>query len=235
MSSFKMVIFFFLYTYFLNLGCGSSTVASRSIDEKQSEKPYAANYKASPFHSYSGWQRAIEFYVEQKSSNQVLEAARDAANIWNDAVGRDVMTFAGSISSTRGESLYASLEDDFTVLYPVDNWIVSTGKTSTTLATTIWQNALDSDQIIKGDVLLNTEEYSFVDSMKATTSVVQGKTVVDSETVLLHEFGHLMGLEHTDVVADMDSIMHAKTFIGAKVTARVPSVMDVENLKSLYE
>jgi len=235
MSSFFSPWFFLLSGNIFFLGCGRDGDRLHAIEETASANRNGIASETAPFHSFTGWQKAIPFFVDSTAPSNIIEAAETAASVWNDEVGREVLTFSGSIDKSRGSSLYSSLEDEITVIFYVLEWEKSTGKPDGTLATTVWQNAADSDRIVKGDILLNADVYAFVDSLAITTSMWQGKPVVDSETVLMHEFGHLMGLEHVSIEADPDSIMHAKTFIGPKVVARQPSELDLTHVKSLYD
>jgi hypothetical protein len=226
----RIVILMGLWSLFT--ACGQQVGQSRAIDEQTSDRQMGSD--GSPFHSYSGWKRQVTFLVENLAPDEVVEASIESARTWNDAVGREVLAFDGTVSLAREKSLYSSLNDEVTTIYYVEDWSGTTGKSSSTLATTIWQNAANSDLIVRGDILLNAEQYVFVDAMTAVSSTIDEKVVVDAQTVLLHEFGHLMGLEHVSFETDGDSVMHAKTFIGARVAARNPSNQDIENLKSLY-
>ena len=120
------------------------------------------------------------------------------------------------------------------MVYYEHNWSSSTAKSSTTLATTVWENATDSDRIVKADVILNAETYTFLDSLNTIPKSVDENRIVDAETVLLHEFGHLLGLDHISEDADSDSIMHAKTFIGPNLSFRNPSSGDIAHIRQLY-
>jgi hypothetical protein len=122
-----------------------------------------------------------------------------------------------------------------TMVYYEENWKASTGKADTTLATTVWENANGSDRIIKGDVILNGESYKFCDAMDYASMKGETLEIVDAETVLLHEFGHLLGLDHIDAEVDPDSVMHAKTYIGPSMSFRSLSRGDVENIRQVYE
>ena len=186
------------------------------------------------FHSSTGWVGAVPFLVESAAPDQVIEAAMQAAASWNDAVGHEVLVFSGVSESNRGESLYESLNDDLTIVYYEADWFDTTGKSKSTLATTVWENAPGSDQIIKGDIVLNAEVYMYQDSTEPAIDKEKSSYMVDTETVLLHEFGHLLGLDHVSEDDDAESIMHAKTFIGAYMYARNLSDDDVANIGSLY-
>lgn len=215
------------------VACGAVGGKRNSI----SENPKGANSSAasdSGFHSLVGWQKTVPYYISSEAPDDVVEASQNAAETWGDAVGQVAMKFLGISVSSRGKDLYSSLNDDTTFVYYEHNWTATTAKTSTTLATTIWENASDSDRIVSGDVILNAQTYIFRNALKTIPKDVDEARVVDAETVLLHEFGHLLGLDHIAETADADSIMHAKTFIGPGLSFRSLSEGDTNHIRSLY-
>ncbi len=207
----------------------------RSIEERKQPTTYANQESNGPFHSLTGWTDKVGFYVDDTAPDAVVEATIRSADTWNDALGREVMTFAGVARVPRGEDLYSSLEDAMTLVYYEKNWKATTGKADTTLATTVWENASDSDRIIKGDIILNGETYLFCDAMSVSGDDVRRSDIVDAQTVMLHEFGHLLGLDHVDYDNDPDSVMHAKTFIGPHMSFRTLSEGDSGNIRQLYD
>lgn len=209
--------------------CGVET-QQYSIDETRNGSVTSSAGVA--FHSATGWVNSVNFYVHESAPDQMVEAADSAAQVWNDALGWDVLSFAGVTGDDRGDSLYSSLNDYNTVVYFETDWSSTTGKSSGTLATTIWENSSGSDEIIKGDIIMNAENYDFQDAAAADYDA--GYNLVDSETVLIHEFGHLLGLDHVSEDDDGDSVMNPKTFIGPQNYARELSAGDSDNINSLY-
>lgn len=188
----------------------------------------------SPFHTLTGWSQTIDFYLSHRASDEIIDASEEAAKSWNKAIGWDLLRFAGVIAGERERTLYGSLEDEITVIYVEDEWRASTGKSDLTLATTVWENDGASDRIVKGDIILNAENYLFVDANQKLGAEVEAASIVDAESVLLHEFGHLIGLDHVEVTSDPESVMHAKTYIGPQMTSRILSNLDRENIRTLY-
>jgi ssRNA-specific RNase YbeY (16S rRNA maturation enzyme) len=223
---------FLVGTTSVTWACGDLTERQHIEDTTLSSQQNAVD--GSPFHSLNGWQSAVAFYVEERAPDHVIESSMFAAESWNDAVGYPVLDFKGVIDSERGETLYASLDDDDTVLYYEDRWISTTDKPTTTLATTVWENEGSSDRIVRGDVILNAEIYLFQDSTQEPLDVEREDVVVDAETVILHEFGHLLGLDHVAEEVDPESVMHARTYIGRFMHSRLPSDGDRQNIKEIY-
>ncbi|MCX6128334.1 MAG: matrixin family metalloprotease [Proteobacteria bacterium] len=216
------------------IGCGRSSVR-HSTEESNHNKAVASQSVAGPFHSLTGWIEKVVFYLDDTAPDQVVEAAQNAAESWNEGIGHEVLVFGGVARVPRGDHLYSSLDDTITLVYYEKNWTSSTGKAETTLATTIWENAADSDRIVKGDVILNAQVYNFCDALSQDLDHSNSNSVVDAETVLLHEFGHLLGLDHVDYEIDPDSVMHAKTYIGPYMSLRSLSEGDLGHVLSIYD
>lgn len=216
------------------IACGQATGKRNSTDEAYHSGANASTSSDPAFHSLVGWKKNVPFYVSSDAPDAVVEAAQNAAETWGDAVGQVVLTFTGVSESTRGKDLYASLDDENTYVYYEHAWANTTSKSATTLATTVWENANNSEQIVRGDVILNAQTYDFVDAMEDIPHDIDENRVVDAETVLLHEFGHLLGLDHIPEEADADSIMHAKTFIGPNLSFRTLSEGDTSHIRQLY-
>ena len=216
------------------VACGPNTAKRRSIEESGVQTANASGTGDPAFHSLLGWEKTVPFYISSEAPDDVVEAAQNAAETWGDAVGQVVLKFMGISESNRGKDLYASLDDENTFVYYENNWSTTTTKSSTTLATTVWENATNSERIVRGDVILNSQTYTFLDALKDIPKGVSEERVVDAETVLLHEFGHLLGLDHIPEAEDSDSIMHAKTFIGPNLTFRTLSDGDAQHIRQLY-
>jgi len=205
------------------------------IEDDPRAQVSTANVSSSAIHSARGWAGPVEFVLSQETPERLVTAVRKAARTWNDAVGRDVLIYKGRVATAKRVSLYDSLGDDTTVIYFEKSWIASTAKPQTTLATTIWENEEAShESIVKGDIILNAEEYLFQDSMTKALEPGREVDMVDTETVLLHEMGHLLGLDHVNSTEDADSVMLAHTFIGPKFHKRVLSSGDKDNIQSIY-
>lgn len=212
--------------------CGLPQGARRSTHE-DSKALAQEPEPGSPFHSLHGWPETVKFYIAADAPKQIIEGAIRAAESWNSASGRSLLEYAGLTESKRDESLYGSLNDDLTVIYYEDHWKATTGKSDTTLATTVWENDGASDSIVKGDIIMNTEIYKFVDALEPSQDN-RVKDLADAESVLLHELGHLLGLDHVAIEADSLSVMHAQTSIGPDVTFRILSEQDTANIRTLY-
>lgn len=218
---------------FLGLvGCGS--VVPKSIDDG----PGAAsgNYYASgPIHSPGGWRDTVSIYIDQSAPEFIGEAVSLAIHTWNEGAGREIMAYEGFVDGKAQADLYSTLDDRVTVVYYDDEWTNHTAKDAGVLATTVWENESSSpDFIDRGDVILNAEFFVFQDSTQPPLDVNRIYDIADVESVLLHEFGHLLGLDHVSEEFDGASIMHPTTFVGLDIYNRELSEGDIQRIQEIY-
>jgi hypothetical protein len=184
------------------------------------------------FHSGDGWAQGLTFYVAPETPEDVVQGIVNAAQTWNEAVGWEVIHFDGEKNIPRGAELYSSLADDYVIIYYESLWSATTGKKPTVIATTVWENFADnSAAIAKGDIILNAEDYWFGDTEVDIEDGSSEQTLVDTETVMLHEFGHLLGLNHLD---DEDSVMQPYTPVGEGQHSRILGDVDTQNIREIY-
>jgi predicted Zn-dependent protease len=188
-------------------------------------------------HSPSGWGKSlpIRFKVTDEMPLPVVEQLRKAMKSWELAIGKPLFVYDG-VEKQRGSNfsdLYEPLNDNQNGHYFDFNWALATGKPATVLATTIWENdARDAATIVKADIRYNAEFYLFGDAIKDYS---EGKrTIVDMESLALHEVGHLLGLSHINEKEDRYSVMNPSLFIGEGMMTRRLSEGDITRIRSVY-
>ena len=228
MNLFRLMSYFVLIL--LN-SCGSLDDIRHSTDE---ENKYSQAALTGPFHSLSGWSKTIPYYIHSDVPDYLHNSIISAADTWNESIGFDLLSYGGISNVARGTNLYSSLDDAQTIIYYELNWTATTNKAVSTLATTVWQNSDYSDEIVRGDIIMNGEMYMFQDA--TWSPIIEGSisVIADCESILLHEFGHLIGLQHIEEDEDSESIMHAQTFIGYNVYDRDLSFKDEFNIRQIY-
>ncbi|MEY4064297.1 MAG: hypothetical protein RIR26_505 [Pseudomonadota bacterium] len=188
-------------------------------------------------HSANGWKRSlpIRFLTSQEIQPQVVKQLQTAMSSWEKAVGKTLFDYGGNETKTGADfrELYEPLNDNVNGHYFDNSWFKATGKPNSVLATTIWENnAKESASIVKADIRYNAEFYIFGNSLEAFS---EGKrTIVDMESLALHELGHLLGLTHINESEDRFSVMNPSLFIGEGMITRRLSKGDIIRIRSVY-
>jgi hypothetical protein len=222
------------------VACGAQTYRV-PVDQDQDRRSKSAVAGSESnlvgIHSSKGWAKRlpIHFKVSAELSQAQATQLQNAMRTWEAAVGRQLFQFDGP-ETKRGmdfPSLYAPLDDSINSHYLDPEWARLTGKSKQVLASCIWENdPRDPQQIAKSDIRYNTESYLFGDSI---VDFSEGdKTIVDLQSLALHELGHLLGLSHINTDEDRYSVMNPALFIGEGMITRNLSRSDIERIRSIY-
>jgi len=188
-------------------------------------------------HSSSGWKRGlpVRFLTSEEIDPAVVTQLQTAMKNWELAVGKSLFQYEGGEKRKGGDfrQLYEPLNDSVNGNYFDSNWFKTTGKPNSVLATTIWENSpKDTSSIVKADIRYNAEFYIFGNSLEGFS---EGKrTIVDMESLALHELGHLLGLTHVNETEDRFSVMNPSLFIGEGMITRRLSKGDISRIRSVY-
>jgi hypothetical protein len=225
---------------YLTTGCGQErlvfeTSEGGTVDRNSSEFQQTFDVSQIGIHSSQGWAKPVEIKVQSNVTFDVEKSLFQAIKVWNEAIGFDLLKYSGRSNSELESQLFASLDDDQTMIYLAKNWGETTGKHLDTIGTTLWENAIESPGvIIRGDIILNGETYKFVDQSQSEFLAMNPLYEVDSMSVLLHELGHLIGLAHVNEQEDPWSVMHSTALVGPGLTYRQLSQGDIERVKRIY-
>ena len=139
------------------------------------------------------WQdRQARFYIHDSLPQEYHQAVKNAANRWNLVVGREII----KIESSVGGSINPGRDGYNIIYFFFNNW--EDNRKSEQARTTIYWSG---KRIYEADIRINNEDHNF----SAETNAVAGK--VDLESLLVHEFGHVLGLAH--VPSSQTSVMLA--------------------------
>ena len=154
-------------------------------------------------------------------------AIQSGATSWSTTVSNNTTFFdTNGTVAEKGGSLN-SYSDSSMGVYKITSW-PSELPGSALAVTQIFGlrrnigTASEAIEITHADILVNYDDWSF-----STT----GGSGFDLETVLLHEFGHFLGLGHNDSSVS-ESVMYPN--VSSLTTNRVPRALDTSAITSLY-
>lgn len=159
----------------------------------------------------------VVLYVDSSVPSEFYGAIEAAVMTWNQSLRREVLKIGGWTNSYPSER-----QDGVNVIYFNRKWPDEQRKKQA--VTTVWWAA---DRVFEADVSVNGNSAHF-DYFWGPT-VVAGR--VDFESLLVHELGHVLGLDHPKVPTK-GTVMATELQVG--VARRTPTPSDVEDLKCEY-
>jgi Matrixin len=123
----------------------------------------------------------VVLYIDSSVPNQYFDDIKSAADVWNKQIGREVIKIGGWVD-TDGKPT----QDSHNVIYYMNTW--EDEKDNEQARTTVYWAG---DRIYEADVRLNAKDFTFSHGQNLT------RTDVDMESLVLHEFGHVLGLAHS--------------------------------------
>ena len=167
--------------------------------------------------SWSGSTGPVVLYVDSSVPPEYFDSIQTAVSTWNKRLDREVLKVGGWSSQYPNEK-----QDGVNVIYFVRNW-PEASKTKQAITTIHWAG----DRIFEADIRVNGNPQHFLYS----TSLIPEPLKVDFESLMLHELGHVLGLEHPKLEID-GTVMARRLDDG--VSRRVPAPLDVADLKCEY-
>jgi len=126
----------------------------------------------------------VRLYLHTSVPQVYEEAIRNAANTWNEAFGREILILDPVRIGGSGPA-----EDSTNVIYFLKTW--EQERAAEQARTHLrWSG----DQMREADIRINGLYYTYY--VTGASSVPLG--AVNIEALLLHEFGHVLGLRHND-------------------------------------
>ncbi len=157
----------------------------------------------------------VSFYVDQSVPTQYFAAIQAAADSWNQKLGRQQIVIAGWAQKPG-----ASGQDSLNVIYFLNTWDANLSNEQA--RTTIYWSA---NRITEADILVDAKNFTF-----STTGPQPGQ--VDLQSLVLHEFGHALGLKH--VVSDTSVTSVMVPTLAYDYLRRTPQDFDLASLKCEY-
>ncbi|CAN5498229.1 hypothetical protein BH10BDE1_BH10BDE1_24000 [soil metagenome] len=159
----------------------------------------------------------VILYVDSSVPSEFFGSIQNAVNTWNQTLGREVLKIGGWSSAYPKEA-----QDGVNVIYFIKDWS-DTIRDKQAITTIHWAG----DRIFEADIRVNGNPSHF-DYFSGPT-VVPNR--VDFESLLLHELGHVLGLEHPKVET-VGTVMARR--LDNATLRRVPAPLDVNDLKCEY-
>lgn len=164
----------------------------------------------------------ITIYYPTDIPQSYKDTLASVSTKWNSALGFEALVLIEDFFNQNYLELYDSLEDDInSITFQNESWF--SGYDNVLAFTTA---SLYGDNFIQTDILFNFFQQPFV----AQTPVPSNK--VDFESVLLHELGHSLGLDHIQI-SDAPSIMNPTIAFG--VQKRDLFLYDLQSIRRKYE
>ena len=133
-----------------------------------------------------GAQTPVVMLIDSSVPAVFFDSIKDAAAVWNQAVGREIIKIGGWTNAAS-----TSLPDGVNLIYFQRNW---DGERTEQARTTIYWSG---DRIYEADVKINERDFGFFSG----STPEPGK--IDMESLLIHEFGHVLGLRHMVVAGSV--------------------------------
>jgi hypothetical protein len=226
---------YWLIFQLLCVGCGDKEreIAEISVDDG----PMAVNLAGGVFETRSKASFPIVFHLDSTFTQEDRQDVEAAMNEWNNAAGIRLLSL-GTIVQPKELTTLEKSQDNFDAGYRDLEW---SNRGTGILATTQWIKRSDIEDQQDGsattDVYLNTKAYFFFNSIKGPAEAPKGIEVVDLTSIMIHQFGHVLGLCHKPKDIDPDSVMKDTLQIGYgkhnSATRRL-SANDKKTIRELY-
>ena len=182
--------------------------------------------------------------IDPKERDAIVEGVQIAIDTWNKALGKQLLNYGGILPKKGPKSASEALSDDNFVVYSKSDWVDSfMKKPIDIIANALVYDDCAGENIIAGDIFLNTQTYYFIDAQKMPNRpnkekpLKNGRRFVDAATTLTHEIGHVLGLDHIPVERCPDCMMNPTVEIdrgGDYRPKRELSQADIDDISELY-
>lgn len=184
--------------------------------QRQMPSENSCNFVMNSSQQRVSWQTdvPVQLMVHDSVPREAWDAIDQAAEAWNASLGRTV------IEITQYGVSDPLAKDDHSIIYYLSKWDVNNPREQARTSI-YWYGR----KIIEADVMVNTQNFQF--HVSTADSVERNK--VDLYSLMVHEFGHVLGFAHSEYP---DSVMVTELSKGQD--RRVVTTQDVNFLKCEY-
>ncbi len=133
-----------------------------------------------------------KMYIHSSVPVQFHRNIREAAEVWNQQVGYKVISIESIVSGKASPS-----QDGYNIIYWMSSVWEANKKTEQARTTIYWKGS----HIYEADIRINAKNHRF------SSEIGPLNTKVDFYSLMVHEFGHVLGLAHVN--EEKPSVMHA--------------------------
>lgn len=185
-------------------GCGSIVIPDNDC-----------NFIQNNYGQRVSWHRRLPIilYIHETFPKKYLPTLQAAVDKWNIATNRKMLVLIGMAN---GDNV--PKQDGVSIIYWLTDW--EANKSNEQARTTVYW---DGDLIKEADIRVNGKNFRY-------SAPGLGTSMVDLESLIVHELGHVLGLKHNEA---QGSVMAPA--LGSGVIRRNPNQADLSSLECEYQ
>jgi hypothetical protein len=150
---------------------------------KKPKAQSSCNFIQNSDHQRVSWGAGVPIimYIDESVPKQYFSAITVAAQVWNKVVGHEVLKIGGVVNSGG-----IPRHDGTNVIYYLSTWELDRAEEQAR-TTVFWSGS----RIFEADIRINALDHSFYADAPAGSQV-------DMQSLMVHEFGHVLGLVHAE-------------------------------------